>query len=107
MGSIALPAQGVPYIDTNGFIYAIELVAPYQALLEPLWQDLRTRALRAHQRVDADGDAGKTAASPGCGVGDPVPQHPGLVARGSAASHLTRCPGASGAAARYGATQDA
>ena len=43
MGSIVLPAQGVPYVDTNGFIYTVELVAPYQALLEPLWQELRAQ----------------------------------------------------------------
>jgi hypothetical protein len=30
-------------VDTNSFIYTVELVAPYQALLEPFWQDVRAQ----------------------------------------------------------------
>jgi hypothetical protein len=30
-------------VDTNSFIDTVELVAPYQALLEPLWQDVRAQ----------------------------------------------------------------
>jgi hypothetical protein len=43
MGPLVLPAQGVPYLDTNSFIYTVELVAPYQALLEPWWQEVRAQ----------------------------------------------------------------
>jgi predicted nucleic acid-binding protein len=43
VGSLALPPQGAPYLDTNGFIYSIERIAPYQALLDPFWQEVRAQ----------------------------------------------------------------
>ncbi|HEY7975376.1 MAG TPA: PIN domain-containing protein [Ktedonobacterales bacterium] len=44
MGSLTLPAEGVPYLDTNGFIYSVERVTPFAALLDPLWQALRAQS---------------------------------------------------------------
>jgi predicted nucleic acid-binding protein len=38
MGALSLPASGAVYIDANCVIYAVEKVAPYDAVLAPLWQ---------------------------------------------------------------------
>lgn len=38
MGTLALPASGLVYVDANAVIYAIERIEPYRTLLEPLWQ---------------------------------------------------------------------
>ena len=44
MGSLTLPDSGPVYLDTNGFIYSVERIEPYRALLEPMWQQARARA---------------------------------------------------------------
>ena len=38
MGSLALPSNGSIYLDASAFIYSVERVEPYRALLEPVWQ---------------------------------------------------------------------
>lgn len=38
MGSLTLPSAGPVYLDANGFIYGVERIEPYRALLEPMWQ---------------------------------------------------------------------
>lgn len=38
MGSLVLPASGTVYVDANAVIYSVERIAPYAALLQPLWQ---------------------------------------------------------------------
>ncbi len=42
MGSLTLPSSGPVYLDAKGFIYSVERIEPYRALLEPLW--LRAQA---------------------------------------------------------------
>lgn len=37
MGSISLPDSGSVYLDTNCFIYSIEHIDPFDALLKPVW----------------------------------------------------------------------
>src|SRR5215210_859173 len=38
MGALNLPQAGLVYLDTDAIIYSIEKIAPYAALLHPLWQ---------------------------------------------------------------------
>ena len=38
MGTLALPTSGIVYLDTNSFIYSVERIDPYQAILNILWQ---------------------------------------------------------------------
>ncbi len=38
MGSIALPADGVVYLDSSALIYSVERHEPYFGLLAPVWQ---------------------------------------------------------------------
>ena len=38
MGSLVLPASGIVYLDANCFIYSIERIDPYRAILDTLWQ---------------------------------------------------------------------
>jgi hypothetical protein len=38
MGSLNLPQAGLVYLDTDAIIYSVEKIAPYSALLSPLWQ---------------------------------------------------------------------
>lgn len=38
MGTLNLPASGAVYLDANCIIYAVERVAPYDAILAPVWQ---------------------------------------------------------------------
>lgn len=38
MGSLTIPDSGSVYLDANGFIYSVESIEPYAALLDPLWQ---------------------------------------------------------------------
>lgn len=40
MGTIALPQNGVVYVDANAIIYRIEFVVPYAATAQPLWDAL-------------------------------------------------------------------
>ncbi len=37
MGTLVLPPSGAVYVDANTVIYAVEKVAPFAALLNPLW----------------------------------------------------------------------
>ncbi|HEY7349528.1 MAG TPA: PIN domain-containing protein [Ktedonobacterales bacterium] len=45
MGALALPKQGLVYLDANSIIYAVELIEPYQTILRPLWEGARTGVL--------------------------------------------------------------
>lgn len=38
MGVLALPENGRVYLDANSFIYSIERIDPYRAILDTLWQ---------------------------------------------------------------------
>lgn len=42
MGSLTLPSSGPVYLDANGFIYSVERIEPYRALLEPMWLSAQT-----------------------------------------------------------------
>ena len=38
MGELALPASGTVYLDANCFIYSIERIDPFRAILDSIWQ---------------------------------------------------------------------
>lgn len=38
MGSLEIPNTGPVYLDASAFIYSVERVEPYRALIEPVWQ---------------------------------------------------------------------
>ena len=38
MGLIELPSNGPVYLDASVFIYSVERIQPYQALIEPIWE---------------------------------------------------------------------
>ena len=38
MRPLPLPAAGLIYLDSTGFIYSVERVEPYRTLLEPVWR---------------------------------------------------------------------
>ena len=38
MGALELPASGKIYLDANCFIYSVERIDPYRAVLDTLWQ---------------------------------------------------------------------
>ena len=38
MGTLELPASGKIYLDANCFIYSVERIDPYRAVLDTLWQ---------------------------------------------------------------------
>ena len=42
MGAITLPDRGPIYMDACGFIYSVERIEPYRALLEPAWRWAQT-----------------------------------------------------------------
>ena len=42
MGAIVLPDRGPIYMDACGFIYSVERIEPYRALLEPVWRWAQT-----------------------------------------------------------------
>lgn len=42
MGSLTVPASGMVYFDSDALIHSVEKVAPYEALLLPVWQAART-----------------------------------------------------------------
>ena len=42
MGAITLPDRGPIYMDACGFIYSVERIEPYRALLEPVWRWAQT-----------------------------------------------------------------
>ena len=37
MGPLTLPSAGPIYLDASAFIYSVERIEPYRALLEPMW----------------------------------------------------------------------
>ncbi len=41
MGTLILPHRGPIYLDACAFIYSVERIEPYRALLEPMWQQAR------------------------------------------------------------------
>ena len=41
MGSLTIPASGSVYFDADALIYSVEKIAPYEALLLPVWQAAR------------------------------------------------------------------
>ena len=43
MGQLTLPVSGPVYLDGSGFIYSVEHIEPYRALLEPMWQQALNR----------------------------------------------------------------
>jgi predicted nucleic acid-binding protein len=45
MGSLALPASGQIYLDSDILIYSVETHALYWPVLEPLWQTAKAAAL--------------------------------------------------------------
>ena len=42
MGPLTLPSAGPIYLDTSAFIYSVERIEPYRALLEPMWREAQT-----------------------------------------------------------------
>lgn len=46
MGSLTLPDSGSVYLDANGFIYSVEHIDPYAALLKPVWQAAADRDIQ-------------------------------------------------------------
>lgn len=38
MGLLGIPSSGPVYLDASAFIYSVERIEPYQALIEPIWQ---------------------------------------------------------------------
>jgi predicted nucleic acid-binding protein len=45
MGALALPNNGSVYLDANSFIYSVERIDPYKAILDTLWQAITVRQL--------------------------------------------------------------
>ena len=38
MGPLEIPSRGHVYLDASAFIYSVERIDPYRALIEPIWQ---------------------------------------------------------------------
>lgn len=38
MGGLALPEEGIVYLDANSIIYSVERIEPYRSVLQPLWE---------------------------------------------------------------------
>jgi uncharacterized protein len=47
VGTLDLPASGEIYLDANCFIYSVERIDPYRAILDTLWQALSTGQIKA------------------------------------------------------------
>lgn len=45
MGELAIPSAGTVYIDANTVIYAVERMAPYALLLQPLWEAAQAKKI--------------------------------------------------------------
>lgn len=45
MAQLALPSNGMVYLDANAFIYSIENVLPYWIVLQPLWKRVQNTIL--------------------------------------------------------------
>jgi len=41
VGPLTVPPAGFAYVDANAFVYTVERIAPYRALLDPFWRDVR------------------------------------------------------------------
>jgi predicted nucleic acid-binding protein len=46
VGSLVLPTTGIVYLDANCFIYSIERIDPYRAILDALWQTVSIGQMR-------------------------------------------------------------
>lgn len=46
MGPLTPPAGAEVYLDANAIIYSVERIAPYRALMQPLWDGSRAGAWR-------------------------------------------------------------
>jgi hypothetical protein len=46
MGTLGWPPSGTVYLDANGFIYSVERIDPYRAILDSLWQAVSTGRIR-------------------------------------------------------------
>ena len=42
MGPLILPPSGPIYLDASAFIYSVERIEPYRALLEPIWRQAQS-----------------------------------------------------------------
>ena len=42
MGPLILPSGGPIYLDASAFIYSVERIEPYRALLAPMWRQAQT-----------------------------------------------------------------
>ncbi len=47
MGALDLPASGKIYLDANCFIYSVERIDPYRAILDTLWQAVSVGQIKA------------------------------------------------------------
>ena len=46
MEQLILPDSGPVYLDSSGFIYSVERVEPYRALLAPMWRQWQVRQFK-------------------------------------------------------------
>jgi PIN domain len=42
VGPLTVPSMGAAYLDANAFIYTVERMDPYRAVLDPFWSEVRT-----------------------------------------------------------------
>jgi len=47
VGPLTVPPAGFAYVDANAFVYTVERIAPYRALLDPFWRDVRASGTSA------------------------------------------------------------
>jgi predicted nucleic acid-binding protein len=45
VGRLTLPTSGVIYLDASAFIYSVERIEPYRALLDPMWRQTQAGQL--------------------------------------------------------------
>ena len=43
MGQLELPTSGSIYLDTSPVIYSVERIAPYEAIMRPVWENASER----------------------------------------------------------------
>ncbi len=41
MGPLTLPSGGPAYLDANAFVYTVERIDPYRAVLDSFWSDVQ------------------------------------------------------------------
>jgi predicted nucleic acid-binding protein len=46
VGALTLPKAGLVYVDTSPVIYSVEKVAPYAAVVDPLWDAMELGAIQ-------------------------------------------------------------